>query len=160
MRTKITFLLAITAFIACNNTDKNEEKKEIKAVHWLIGDWETKTNFGILSENWKKLNDSTFQGKSFFIKVKDTIHKESIILQQEGDTFAYSTTIKGQNNDKPIRFAQTSENENELIFENTTNDYPQKISYKKVSNDSIITEISGIQLGKPSTEKYTLVKTK
>lgn len=158
MKTKIAFLLAASAFIACN-TDKNEKEK-IKAAHWLLGKWETKTDFGVLSENWEKLNDSTFNAKSCFLKEKDTIHNESITLQQTGENFSYTTTINGQNNDKPIRFEVISDNENELVFENLKNDYPQKISYKKISNDSIVTVISGMQLGKPSSERYTLVKTK
>jgi hypothetical protein len=158
MKTKIAFLLVATAFIACKNVDKNDKQK-IKATYWLLGNWETKTDFGILSENWNKLNDSTFQAKSCFLKDKDTIHNESIILQQKGETFIYTTTIKGQNDDKPIRFELTANNENELVFENLKNDYPQKISYTKMPDGKLTTEISGMQAGKHCSEKYILAKT-
>ena len=113
-----------------------------------------------LSENWEKVNDSTFKAKSFFIKDKDTIHNESIILEQKGENLSYTTTIIGQNDNKPIRFQLKEGIENELIFENLKNDYPQKISYKKTSKTSFITQISGLQSGKTSAEKYNMVKIK
>ncbi len=157
---KITSLLSILLIASACQKSNNAEKDLIKKADWLIGKWHNKTNLGTLSENWEKVNDSTFKAKSLFIKDKDTIHNESIVLQQKGETLTYTTTIKGQNDDKPIRFQLKDDIETELIFENLKNDYPQKISYKKAANNSLVTQISGIQFGKPSSEKYTLAKTK
>ncbi|MGM8363054.1 DUF6265 family protein [Flavobacterium sp. ARAG 55.4] len=159
MKTTASFLSILLLATACQKND-SIEKDQIKKADWLIGNWQVKTNTGIFSENWEKVNDSTFKAESLFIKDKDTIHKESIFLQQKEDTLVYSTTIKGQNNDKPIHFQLKEDTENELIFENLKNDYPQKISYKKGINNSLITYISGQQLKKETSEKYTLVKTK
>lgn len=157
---KIASLLSISLIASACQKNATAEKDLIKKADWLIGNWENKTNLGTLSENWEKVNDSTFKAKSLFIKAKDTIHNESILLQQKGETLTYTTTIKGQNEDKPIRFQLKEDVENELIFENLKNDYPQKISYKKAANNTLITQISGTQFAKPSSEKYTLVKTK
>lgn len=157
---KITSLLSILFVVTACQNNSSIEKDQIKKADWLIGNWQIKTNTGILSENWEKVNDSTFRALSLFIKDKDSIHNESILLQQKGEILTYTTTIKGQNDDKPIRFELITDNENELVFENLKNDYPQKISYKKTANNSITTEISGVQFGKPSSEKYTLAKTK
>lgn len=157
---KIASLLSILLITSACQKNATAEKDLIKKADWLIGNWENKTNLGTLSENWEKVNDSTFKAKSLFIKDKDTIHNESIVLQQKGETLTYTTTIKGQNEDKPIRFQLKEDIETELIFENLKNDYPQKISYKKVANNSLITQISGIQFAKPASEKHTLVKTK
>ncbi|KDN54359.1 DUF6265 family protein [Flavobacterium seoulense] len=159
MQKTASFLLLLLIVSACQK-NKNSEKELIKKADWLIGNWETKTNIGTLSENWKKVNDSTFKAQSLFIKEKDTIHNESILLQQKGEFLTYTATIKGQNDDKPIIFQLKEDVENELIFENLKNDYPQKISYKKSANNSLITQISGLQLGKPSAEKYIMIKIK
>nr|WP_288837654.1 DUF6265 family protein [uncultured Flavobacterium sp.] len=157
---KITSLLSILLIASACKKNNNAEKDLIKKADWLIGNWENKTNLGTLSENWEKVNDSTFKAKSLFIKDKDTIHNESIILEQKGENLSYTTTIIGQNENKPIRFQLNEDIENELIFENLKNDYPQKISYKKTSKTSLTTQISGLQSGKSSTEKYNMVKTK
>jgi hypothetical protein len=161
---KITFLLLLLAIVSCkkSNADDSDqnEKDKIKTAHWLLGKWEYKTPEGELSETWEKVNDSTYKGHSYFIKGQDTIHFETIRLEQKGEELTYAATVKGQNNDKAVAFLLTNSNEKELIFENPKHDYPQKISYKQVSKDSLIAEISGLQSGKLSSEKYMMKKVK
>ncbi|SDW90552.1 DUF6265 family protein [Flavobacterium degerlachei] len=161
---KILFILLIITFISCKKSDSNSpedtEKAKIKTARWLIGTWENKSAEGNLKEIWNKVNDSTYEGQSYFIKGKDTIHFEKIQLQQKGEELTYSPTVRGQNDDKPVAFQLTNVNDKELIFENPKHDYPQKISYKNVSKDSLVAEISGLQSGKPSSEKYLMKKVK
>lgn len=158
---RITILLLIVTFISCKKSDSDKnEKEKIKTAHWLLGTWETKSADGILSENWKKVNDSTYEGRSYFVRGNDTLHFETVTLQQKGEELTYLATVKGQNDDKAVSFALTETTEKQLVFENPTHDYPQKISYNHISKDSLVTEISGLQLGKPSTEKYVMTKTK
>ncbi|TRX32390.1 hypothetical protein FNW52_17050 [Flavobacterium sp. ZT3R18] len=154
---KTTLILLLLAIVSCKNSETNEKEK-IKKINWLLGKWENKTDGGILSENWKRLNDSTFQAESFFIKDKDTLHFESITLQQNGEELFYNATVKGQNDDKSVSFNLTSETEKKLVFENPKHDYPQKITYSLINKDSLVAEISGIQLGKPSSEKFGMKK--
>jgi hypothetical protein len=155
---KTTLILLLLAIVSCKNSEENEKDK-IKLANWFLGKWETKTANGNLSESWKQLNDSTFQGESFFIKNKDTLHFETIILQQKGAELIYSATVKGQNNDKPVPFKITSETEKQLVFENPKHDYPQKITYTQIKKDSLVASISGVQLGKASSEKFGMKKT-
>jgi hypothetical protein len=154
---KTTLTLLLLATVSCKNSESNEKEK-IKSANWLLGKWENKVDESSLSENWKKLNDSTFQAESFFTKDKDTLHFETITLQQKGENLIYSATVKGQNNDKPVSFNMTSETEKKLVFENPKHDYPQKITYTLINKDSLVTEISGIQLGKSSSEKFGMKK--
>jgi hypothetical protein len=155
---KTTLILLLLAFVSCKNSESNQKEK-IKSVNWLLGKWESNVYQGSLSENWKKSNDSTFQAESLFIKEKDTLHFESITLQQKGQELIYTATVKGQNNDKPVSFKMTSETAKKLVFENPKHDYPQKITYTLINKDSLVAEISGTQLGKPSSEKFGMKKT-
>ncbi|WP_091084582.1 DUF6265 family protein [Flavobacterium gillisiae] len=164
MYKKITFLVLITIFVSCKKSDDtgtdNNEKDKIKTARWLLGQWETKSEDGTLTETWKKVNDSTYNGSSFFLKGKDTIHYETIVLQQIGEQLSYNANVRGQNDDKPVAFLLAETKENQLVFTNPAHDYPQKISYTQVSKDSLVAEISGIQSGKPSSEKYVMRRTK
>ncbi|MEZ7498936.1 DUF6265 family protein [Flavobacterium sp. Arc3] len=164
MYKKITFLVLITIFVSCKKTDSDDsdknEKDKIKTARWMQGQWENKSTDGTLTETWKKVNDSTYNGQSFFLKGKDTIHYETIVLQQIEDQLSYNANVRGQNQDKPVAFLLTETKENQLVFENPKHDYPQKISYTKVSKDSLVAEISGIQSGQPSSEKYIMIRTK
>jgi hypothetical protein len=52
------------------------------------------------------------------------------------------------------------ETENELIFENLQNDYPQKIKYQRNSKTAITISISGKQAKKAVTEQFKMTKVK
>lgn len=154
---KTTLILLLLTIFSCKESDANELEK-MKAANWILGNWENKSVDGNLSETWKKVNDSTFEAQSYFIKEKDTLHFESIILQQKGEELTYSTMVKGQNEEKAVAFKLTTTTEKQLVFENPKHDYPQKIIYSQINPDSMVTKISGIQQGKPSSEQYSMKK--
>lgn len=157
MKNAIVIVVCVL-FISCQNTsDKNF--KQLEKMNWLVGQWENNTSNGLLTETWKKDNDSTFLGESYFINnKKDTVHSESIILKQLKDELIYSPTVNGQNNDESVDFKLSSAIENSFSFENPKHDYPQKIVYKKVNENSFVASISGMQQGKQSTESYLMKK--
>lgn len=154
---KTTLLLLLLAVVSCKNSEATE-KDQIKSANWLLGKWSAKMADGNLSESWKQINDSTFQAESLFIKGKDTLHFESIILQQKGEDLFYNATVKGQNENKAVAFKLTKKNAKQLVFENPKHDYPQKITYTLITKDSLVASISGVQLGKPSSEKFGMKK--
>jgi hypothetical protein len=156
---KTTLILLLLAIVSCKKSDANEKDK-IKISHWLLGNWENKTADGNLTETWKKVNDSTFEAQSYFIKEKDTLHFESITLQQKGEELTYNATVKGQNNDKPVTFKLTNSTEKQLVFENPKHDYPKKIIYTQINEDNLVAEISGTLEGKSSSEKFSMKKSK
>jgi hypothetical protein len=161
MYKKISVLLLVFVIVSCKNGDSDKNEKElIKNASWLLGKWESKSTDGILSETWTQTNDSTLQGASYFIKEKDTIHFETIVLQQKGEALIYSAKVRGQNDNKAISFSLVQAPENHLVFENLKHDYPQKITYQNIPNKKMVAIISGLLEGKPSSEKYTLVKSK
>lgn len=157
MKKYIFYLFTILMFASCK---KSEEATKIKDADWLLGVWENKSLEGNLTETWLKVNDSTFQAFSYFVNEKDTIHFETIILLQKGQKLTYTAAVKGQNNDKPISFKMVSRTDKQLIFENLTHDYPQKITYIHKNKNTLMTRISGIQQGKASSEEFSMKKIK
>ena len=156
MKKATIFLITILTFTSCK---KSNEASKIVGADWLLGKWENKMADGKLEETWKKVNDSLFIGESYFIKEKDTLHSEKMELKQKGENLFYISTIKGQNNDKPIIFNHKIEIEKQLVFENLATDYPRKIVYNPIAKDSIFIEVSGIQQDKPSSIRYSMKKT-
>ena len=157
MKKVILSLLIILTFASCQ---KSKEVSKIVVADWLLGNWENKSPEGNLFESWKKVNDSLFIGESYFIKGKDTLHSEKIQMKQKGEALFYIATVKGQNNDKPVTFVRNDTIEKQLVFENPKHDFPQKISYSMITKDSIVIQISGIQQGKPSSERFSMKKSK
>ncbi|MEO7977710.1 DUF6265 family protein [Flavobacterium sp.] len=149
--------MILLAIVSCQKRE-SVEKDKIKAADWLIGNWQNTSDEGVLNENWQKVNDSTFSATSHFIKGKDTLHFENIVLAQKSETLTYIATVKGQNDGKPVAFSSTSETENKLTFENPQHDYPQKITYTKGVNNTLTAEISGKLQGKLTSEKFIMTK--
>ena len=151
----ISILILILVFASCK---KETKENKIATANWLLGKWESNSKQGNLSENWEKVNDSTFSGVAYFIKENDTLHFEKMQIQDKVSGLFYNATVKGQNNEQSIAFELTSSTPKQLVFENSKHDYPQKIVYNQITNDSIVVIISGVQQGKKSTDNYFMKK--
>jgi hypothetical protein len=161
---KLNFIVVVFALLflqSCKKYDANgneiKEYEELNKANFLLGEWEKKDSIGVLKEKWIAIDDSTFTGTSFFIiNEKDTIHRESMELMQDGEYLIYRTTIKGENKDEPIPFQKMDEKDSLLVFTNPKHEYPNKISYQLNKDKTVKTTISGIIKGKKSSESYTI----
>lgn len=153
---KIALLILVVSSLA--SCKKELKEKKSASTDWLIGAWENNSNYGNLTETWVQLNDSVVTGTTYLIKEKDTLHHEKMKIKVEAEGVFYISTIKGQHKNRPVRFKLTSENPKQLVFENKNNNYPKKIIYNQITNDSMVVAISGILQGKNSTENYPMKK--
>lgn len=159
MKTGIKFFIAIVGFIALCAWTTNPIN-DIKKAEWLIGTWENKTPKGSVYETWNKTNETEFAGKSYIVKEKDTIVFENIRLVQEQDGLFYIPIVKNQNDGLPIRFATKTISETQLVFENPQHDFPQIISYTKITSDSLVAEISGTKNGQERRQMFSMKQVK
>ncbi|NCT75155.1 MAG: hypothetical protein GXC78_11530 [Chitinophagaceae bacterium] len=149
----IAGILMLSSWTAYFNND-------IKKAGWLIGTWENKTQRGSLFETWSQLNENEFSGKSYMVKDKDTMVFEAIRLLQEKEQLFYIPVVKNQNEGQPVRFALKSISDNSLVFENPVHDFPQLISYTRITSDSLLAEISGTRNGQPRSQRFPMKKVK
>jgi hypothetical protein len=157
MKKAVALLIVFATLASCKKTEKTNK---LAIADRLIGSWENQMEQGKLVETWEKTNDSTYSGKSYFIKDKDTLSNEVIMLMQKGNDLFYIPTVKGQNNDEPVVFSLTSVSAKQMVFENPKHDFPQKITYRQVTPDSLVAEISGIDQGKAASETYPMSRKK
>jgi hypothetical protein len=165
---KINFsIIAILLFsiISCNKYDANgniiKDYEELEKANWMLGEWEKTDSLGTLKEIWERLDDSTFIGLSYYIQnEKDTLHNEQVEMMQDGEHLIYTTTIKGENNDSPIPFQMTTDEDSLLVFENPKHNFPQKIEYKLAKNNVLTAKISGKLKGKATSQSYPLKRIK
>ncbi|MEC4049180.1 hypothetical protein OX284_007040 [Flavobacterium sp. SUN046] len=110
----LIIISACTKYDANGNSIKNYE--ELQKAKWLLGEWEKSDSLGILKETLTSKVDITFVGQSYYIQnKKDTLHDEQIELVQDGEHLIYKATVKGENNDAPIPFQMTKD-EDSLLF--------------------------------------------
>ena len=144
--------------------EKEQSKvySELEKAKWFLGMWEN--NFpdgsGSVTESWEQSNDSTFTGNSFVVIGKDTVSSETLRLEERQGKLLYIPTVSDQNKGRAVEFTLTSANSNKLVFENPKHDFPQKISYTKITSDSIVAEISGMMDGKAASEQFPMHRKK
>jgi hypothetical protein len=156
-RTKVfTTIIGLLALCAWTTKQTNE----IKRAEWLIGTWENKTLRGSIFETWSKTNENEFSGMSYIIKENDTVVFENIRLVQEHDGLFYIPTVKNQNVGLPVRFSIKAISETQLVFENPQHEFPQFISYTKITSDSLVAEISGTKNGQERKQTFPMKRVK
>lgn len=129
---------------------------KIEKATWLLGNWQNKTPRGILTESWQKKDDSTYTGKSAFVRGADTLSSETLTLEERKGRLYYIPVVKNQNNGQPVTFTLTSASANQLVFENPAHDFPQKITYTLITNDSLVAVISGVRNGQERAQQFPM----
>ena len=156
----LSFVLVVESCKFQSKEDKSGDRTKIDSLSWFSGNWSGKMNGGIFTENWQKVNDSVFDGHSFFIKANDTLGQEVITIEQHGTSLFYVPIAKGQNDDKPVFFRLTYLDMANAVFENPNHDFPQKIAYQFKENDSLIAVISGTANGNYKSIRFPMSRQK
>lgn len=137
--------------MTCSNICFSQKSEQLK---WLAGTWTINTSNGVITEQWQVANDSTLKGKSFFIKNgTDTIPQETIELAFRNGDWHYSPIVVNQNNNQPVSFKVIFIKGTELISENPTHDFPQRIAYRRIKNQ-LFASIEGRKNGKYGKQNF------
>lgn len=148
---KITGLLFATTLSFTVNAQKADQLK------WLVGTWKINTGNGYVVEQWKQKNDSTFSGRSMFVKAAgDSAIQETIELSLRKGEWSYSPTVADQNGGKPVTFKVTFVGRAEFICENPAHDFPQRIAYRRIKN-ALHASIEGRRNGRYSKQNFDFI---
>jgi hypothetical protein len=144
--TTALFILAVLIVYSCNNPGKTNNKETAVTVNgfqWLAGKWVMQEKEGSTTEEWQVMNDSLMTGRSDFVKGDSIIPFETIKIFVSGKSFSYEAKAAGQNNELPVAFQITSFSDSGFVAENAQHDFPKRISYRKINQDSIHAFIDG-----------------
>ncbi len=157
---KLYYILFILVVFSCKNEEEKkstveENTKEISskeayatitslpATEWLVGNWKDLSGNpkGQSHEIWWINADGHLEGKEFFVKPSlDTskIAFNKIVPHLGGFQFVNITKETSKTEFRLKTFGADS-----LLFENSTHSYPQKITYKKITSDSLTITLDG-----------------
>lgn len=165
MRGLLTATIVLLLCVSCKKEEGTpkitENKKQLyEKAGWLLGSWKNTSSKAVMTETWVHNSDSVYIGVSVVVEASDTVFSERIRLAERNEKLYYIVSVPGQNNEKPVAFLLTAASADKLIFENKDHDFPSKITYQNYNNDSLVAEISGMEKGKPRTEKFPMAKIK
>ncbi len=137
------FLIAALPFLLLSFTILVNERT-VKPFKWLEGSWTMTTKRGALIESWKTSAENKMEGSSkLFYKTGQERVMENLELVFENGKYYYISKVNNQNNNEPVWFTITSHSEKGFVAENPEHDFPKRITYELVNEDSIHAWIDG-----------------
>lgn len=131
-----------------------ELDKIFKSISQIKGGWKMETRKGAIYEEWSLGDNQNLVGNSYKLKNSDTTLLEDLEIQIKANSIYYISKVVDQNEQKPIYFKLIKSKNNIFVFENKQHDYPQRIIYKFVSNDSLVARIEGSKLNKSLSSEF------
>ena len=133
MKAILCFACCITCIMACQQQLHNQRKE----LNGLQGAWMMEGKEKIYGERWIKLPGDSLRGWGYSIKQKDTSFLEEVILTRKDGKWTYTPRTIGQGDGNPVTFTLTGGKQGTYVFENPAHDFPRRIIYRFVGQDSI-----------------------
>ena len=146
---RFLLFLAATALASAQN--------DVSQLGWLAGCWEMRPAPGLsIEEQWTKPAGNTLLGMGRTIKGGKTVFTEFLRISVVNGRLTYTARIgtKGVTEFPLLRMTA-----DEIVFENPTHDFPQRILYRK-NGPNIKARIEGVDKGKERHEDFLYTRAK
>jgi hypothetical protein len=151
--------LSVLALVLTAAMRPTQGDVRLATVRWLQGHWHTAgTGSNQTAEVWRALNDSTWTAFGYTLTGTDTTFKEYLRLEKRGTDITYYATVPNQNGGKAVLFAATAITPDSLVVENPMHDFPSKIVYRRLDDNTLLATVSGLRGDKVIGESTKLVR--
>jgi len=159
-RTRLfTAIVVILVVSGCSNAH-GDAKKIFNKLQWIEGKW-VSTDVQNYSEVWKRVNDTLYEGLSFAPSESDSLVEERPKIIRRSDSIYFISEIEEQTIEGLTQdFVMTSNSTDTVVFANNDNNYPNRITYKKINDTIMKVNVERKSLEGPIKFEYTLKKTK
>jgi hypothetical protein len=125
---------------------------EMAKLAWISGCWKSEGDVQT-EEQWTKLEGQSMLGMSRSIANGKTVSHEFLQIRDRADGIFY---IAQPNGGTAVPFKLVKINENEAVFENPQHDFPQRITYLRSIDGSLVAAIEGEEKGKPKRIEFMM----
>ena len=146
----VLLLLAIGAFLWLRPSETPDEaaatavaeagSSPVDALAWLAGCWKHEEPDFRRDEQWMRPSGGTLIGMSRSVAEDRTVEHEYLRIEVRGDRLAYVATPSGQ---AEATFLLAEITDRMVAFEAPGHDFPQRITYERMSPRSILAWIEG-----------------
>ncbi len=148
-RLRWTGLVAIALFVIAPIA---RAQQGVAAVNWLAGCWEMQTPTRRVVEQWMAPANGEMRGNSRAIAGSREVEGERLRIFASGDSLVYDARPSGQ---ARTEFRGLVTGQREVTFANPAHDFPQRISYRSLGNDSLVARIEGDRDGRRQPVTYS-----
>jgi len=157
MKQSSNLLLILLLVVLSSCKSKNETFESLSR---LEGQWSMKFDQSEVMEQWRLVNDTLMEGKSYEITGTDSVVSETVHLVLRGSEIFYIPTTAGQNDGNPVPFKLAKHEGDVFSFENPEHDFPTVITYNFINKSTLKASISGTIRGEVRSMDFDYVKTK
>ncbi len=137
-------MIVLAVFVGLALYLGSPQDRDLSALAWLSGCWESTEGNRIIEEQWMKPRGSLMAGSGRTVTPGKPTFIEFLEIQAADSGIYYVARPGGG---KPVPFKLVSAADGSWIFENPLHDFPQRIMYRKLSADSMKARIEGMMNG-------------
>lgn len=138
----IALATCLVLVAACKPGTDQLSRSHNRFFNKLLGTW--KLDGADFYEVWSQY-DCLYHANAYAMEQGRKEPMERIEIKSDGERALYEVNLLTEENFKPVTFTQTSLTATELIFENPDNEFPQRISYRFITHDSLHASISNLE---------------
>jgi len=113
----------------------------IKDVAWLQGCWEQRDGDRVVEERWMAPRAGSMLGVGRTTRGEKLIEHEYIVLTERDGRLAYEAHPSGQ---ATATFMSKPVANREVVFEDPTHDFPQRVGYKSIGPGQLLAWVEGM----------------
>jgi hypothetical protein len=128
----------------------------IDKVGWLQGCWQLTSGERVVEEQWMAPRGKSILGMGRTVRGDTLVEYESVLIKQQDGRLAYQAHPSGQ---PSATFLASTATDAEVVFENPTHDFPQRVGYRRDGPDSLVAWIDGVREGKTRKVEFPYRRT-
>lgn len=121
----------------------------------MSGCWERRSPGRLVEETWTSPRGSILLGIARTTRGDELVDIEQMHIFARAGNLVFSARPSGQ---APAEFTEVELRESLVVFENLTHDFPQRISYRRTTADSLVARIEGTTGGRPRAVTFPYKK--
>ena len=116
------------------NSGLTQTCNSLEQIEWMLGTWQLEKSERFTSETWIRVSDNTFEGVGASQTASGKFVETLRIVKMAEQIFYIAKT---PGNLFPVGFELKMCGDKRAVFENAKHDFPQKLDYQLVSNDTL-----------------------
>ena len=121
-------------------TGPQTPSRPIEALRWLSGCWERRLVNVVQEEHWSDGRGGQMLGFGKIVRRDTVFDYEFVRIYEKRDTLVYEAHPRNQ---EPAEFRAYPPWGTTIVFSNPAHDYPQRIIYRRVTQDSMVARVEG-----------------
>jgi len=140
----VSLALILFTISATGGADATQSHS-VEKLGWIAGCWSSDDGKERIEEFWFKPAGQAMIGMSRTIAGGKTVFVEYAQIAEAKGEIAYNVSLGlGK---PPVSFKLIRSSDKEAIFENSAHDFPQRIIYRRISEDALFARIEGKDKG-------------